>query len=740
MPEKRQTKVGFAGETKSIEVNVPDGEPAIWDADTRLRVVGTAVPRVDGALKATGRATYTADVALPGMLHARFVRAPGPGTVRSIDLDAAKASPGVVHVRAFRNPGQPVLFDGQDVAIVVADTEDRAEDGVRACALTIDRARAVVDVDSAEAAGAAPVIPGSDTNVRRGGRGGRGPSQADVDAAFAKADEAIAQGDFVIERTYRTQVQTHSALEPHGAVVRPDDDGGVTVWCSSQGTNAVRDGIAGVLKLPAAKVRAIVEHVGGGFGGKLAYSPIGSGLCNEVARAAMELKRPVRGMLDRREEHACGGNRPSSVQTVKLGIRKDGRVTGYAARIKGSAGIQEGGAGAANPMIYDVGVAAKEEVALVTNAGPSIAFRAPGHPQGSFALESALDEAADAIGMDPLELRLALDRSPTRRWEWTEGAKRFGWAAKRRRPVRSGSIVRGVGLGAAQWGGAGAAGSTVLVTAHRDGGVEVSSGAQDIGTGTRTVLAVIVAEVLGLDPQDVHVNLGRSEWPPGQGSGGSMTAPSVGPSARAAAEAARAALLGDAAPSKAAWKSACAKLDGDSKVFSGERGRPYETYRGGVAGCQFAEVAVDVDTGVVSVVGVLAMQDCGRVIDKLTAESQVMGAVIGGISYALFEDRILDPATGRLLHGDLEGYRIAGPRDVPDIDVVMVDVANAGNSVGMLGLGEPPSVPTAAAIANAVAHALSAVAPGARVRELPITPARVIAAIEAAERASKGGK
>jgi xanthine dehydrogenase YagR molybdenum-binding subunit len=392
-------------------------------------------------------------------------------------------------------------------------------------------------------------------------------------------------------------------------------------------------------------------------------------------------------------------------------------------------------------MIYALGATAKEEVTVVTQAGPATAFRAPGHPQGSFALEQAVDEMAGAIGMDPLEFRLRIDRNPVRRWQYEEGAKRFGWAGKRKSPRGKGGLLRGVGMGSAVWYNGGGPGSTVLVTVHRDGSVEVSNGAQDIGTGTRTVLAVIVAEVLGLEVADLKVNLGRTEWPFGPGSGGSTTAPSLGPCARAAAEAARKAILGDTKPSKAAWKAACAKMEGESQTFQGGRGQPYERYQNQVAGCQFAEVEVDADTGVVRVLNVLAMQDCGRVIDKLTAESQVIGAVIGGISWALFEDRVLDPRTGRLLHGDLEGYRIAGPRDVPEIEAVMTDVANAGNSVGMMGLGEPPAIPTAAAIANAIAHALSGIGDGsARVREAPMTPARVLAAIEAAERAAKGGK
>jgi xanthine dehydrogenase YagR molybdenum-binding subunit len=382
-------------------------------------------------------------------------------------------------------------------------------------------------------------------------------------------------------------------------------------------------------------------------------------------------------------------------------------------------------------MIYDLGRTAKEEVTVVTHAGPAAAFRAPGHPQGSFGVESAVDEAAHAVGMDPLAFRMRIDRNPIRQHQYRAGAERFGWAKARavKPGAGAGTLLRGVGVGSAVWYQGGGPGHQVDVTVHRDGRVEVSNGAQDIGTGTRTVLAVIVAEVLGLDPAAVTVNLGRTEWPSGPGSGGSQTAPTLGPCARDAAEKAREAVLGKKRPGDAkAWKAACARMEGEKAVFAGTRGRQYGTFQQQVAGVQFAEVEVDVETGVVRVVRFLAVQDCGRVIDRLTAESQVIGGVINGISYALFEERILDRATGRMLHPDLEGYRLAGPRDIPDVDVLWTDVANAGNSVGMMGLGEPTKVPTAAAVANAVFHAT-----GARVRDLPMTPARVLAAL-AAER------
>jgi xanthine dehydrogenase YagR molybdenum-binding subunit len=729
---KRKTRAGFAGNEKEIEVDVPDDEPAIWGADAKLRTVGTAVPRVDGLVKAAGRAEYTADVNLPGMLHGRMLRAAAPGgKVVSLDVSAVEKAPGVKYVRVVAPPGAPLTHDGRDLAFVVADTPENVEAALLLAKVGIEPGPVVTTEEDAMADGAPSVVPDRADNVRgvRRGSGGKG----DPAVAFKEAEEAMKDADAVIERTYRTQVQVHTPLEPHGVVVKPAEDGSLVVWASTQGTFGVAGGIAGALGLPRGKVEAIAEHVGGGFGCKFGPSAPGSGFGVEAARAAVALGVPVRAMLSRREEHLVGGNRPSSIQDVKLGVKKDGTIVGYTVRFRGTAGFLEQGAGASNPMhFYALGKKAKEDLTVLTHAGPAAAFRAPGHPQGSFGQESALDEAAAAIGMDPLELRLRLDVSPVRQAQYRMGAERFGWREKRRvRPgAGPGPVKRGVGMGSAVWHLAGGPGHSVDVTVHRDGTVEVSNGAQDIGTGTRTVLAVIVAEVLGLEPASIQVNLGRTRWPSGPGSGGSTTAPSLGPCARAAAEKAREAILGSASPgSAAAWKAACARMDGEKATWSGARPRNYEAFQGGVAGVQFVEVEVDCETGVVRVVRVLAIQDCGRVIDRLTAESQVLGGVIQGISYALFEDRVLDRKTGRLLHGDLEGYRIAGSKDVPDIEVEMFEVANAGNSVGMAGLGEPPTVPTAGAIANAVAHAT-----GARVRELPISPARVLAALAAKEK------
>ncbi len=516
---KRKTQAGFPGGTKEIEVDVPDDEPAIWGADAKLRVVGTAVPRVDGIVKATGRAAYTADVNLPGMLHGRMLRAAAPGgKLTGLDLAAVEKAPGVKYARAVARPGVSITHDGRDLAFVVADTPEHLEEALLLAKVEIEPGGVVATIEDAEASGAPPVHPDHPGNVRGNRRGGG--QKGDPAKAFDAAAEAMKGADVVLERTYRTQVQVHTPLETHGVVVEPHEDGTITVYASTQGTFSVLGAMAGALDLPQGQVEVVSEVVGGGFGCKVGPSAPGSGFGVEAARAAVALKAPVRAMLTRREEHLVGGNRPSSIQRARMGVKKGGTVVAYTVESRGTSGLSEGGAGAANPMIYDLGKQAKEDLTVLTHAGPGAAFRAPGHPQGSFALESAMDEAADAIGMDPLEFRLGIDRNPTRQAQYRAGAERFGWKAKRAVAPGAGKgpVKRGVGMGSAIWYQGGGPGYSVEVTVHRDGSVEVSSGAQDIGTGTRTVLAVIVAEVLGLDPADVKVNLGRTRWPAGPGS------------------------------------------------------------------------------------------------------------------------------------------------------------------------------------------------------------------------------
>jgi xanthine dehydrogenase YagR molybdenum-binding subunit len=736
--------LGFEGHRVETTLALPKDEPRPWDLDSKLEVVGKSHPRVDALLKATGKARYTHDVRLPGMLWGVILRSPhGAAKLTSIDLEPAKKLPGVKAAIALKKAGSNLFFHGDEVAALCAETVEQARDALAAIAVAYEAKPAAWDATAARADDAPRVFPNR-ANVMPHGRSQK---RGDPDGALEKAEKRV-------KAIYRTAVQTHSALEPHGVVAHWEDETKLTVYASTQGTFSVRDGLEQEFKIDKGDIHVIAEHVGGGFGAK--FGPGVEGVA--AARLAKQAGAPVHMMCDRKGEHQASGNRPDSVQELEGGIDKEGKIVALKAKSYGTGGVAAMAAGCRNIAVYEIPNIEKHEESVMTNAGGARAFRAPGHPQGFFALEQMVDELADAIGMDPLEVRLKNDPSPIRQEEWKLGAEAIRWKEKRNKtPGQGGYVLRGVGCAAATWSGHGGPAASVMVKVDEDGLVEVRSGAQDIGTGTRTVLATIVAEELGLEgPHQVRTFVGDTRDPFGPGSGGSRTAPSVGPAARAAAIKVRDKLW-------AALKAAVMKVD-DSPVGqmkggkvrldlnSGEKWIPFaeavkltgkkgfqalgeraNNYKGfheqGVAGCQFAEVEVDTETGKVKVLKVVAVQDCGIAIDKLTTESQVIGAVIQGVGYALFEERILDQKTGRFLNADFLNYKIPTPEDCPEIVPIILPVAAGINNASMLGIGEPPTIPTAAAIANAFANAT-----GSRIREIPMTPARVLAALEATKK------
>jgi xanthine dehydrogenase YagR molybdenum-binding subunit len=431
---------------------------------------------------------------------------------------------------------------------------------------------------------------------------------------------------------------------------------------------------------------------------------------------------------------------------MRAGVRKDGKIVGYQAEIHGTGGVSQGGTGATNPAIYDVGEKWKVEKTVFTNGGPSMAMRSPAWPQGIFAMEGFLDEMAHALDMDPLAFRKKNIDDEVYVTQWDLGAEKIGWQGRNKVPGSGrGVIKRGMGMASSTWRQMGGPKCEVDVAINHDGSVETWNGAQDIGTGNRTLLAVIVAEELGLKVPDVTVHLGDTRWPIGPGSGGSKTSPSLGPAARTAAYQCKLKLAALAAPKLGAkpedvriadglvaargksmtFKEAAALIAKKDPIkFRGVRGANYDSYAKQVHGCNFAEVEVDTETGHVRVLRIVTIQDAGRVIDKLLFESQLIGGAIQGLSYALHENRILDRNYGPQMNADLMMYKVAGPMEMPEITAVAFDVANAGNNCGMMGLGEPPNIPTAAAIGNAVFNAI-----GVRIRSLPITPDKVLAAL-----------
>jgi len=759
-------KAGFPSAPTSMEVHAAVGDIKPWDAESwaQFEQMGKPRPRAEGPLKVTGRAKYTYDVKLPGMLYGRMIGAAvAAGEIVSIDTSKAEALPGVKAV--WTADSRIVRFAGQDVAAVAAVSPEVAMDAARLVKVTYKERpfahelRAAMEPDAApvydlDKSPAGPDVPRKGNVVGpRGGR--RSEGRGDTETGFAEAD-------VVHEGTYYCPVHTHSPLETHGVVASWEGDQ-LTVYASTQGIFAVREGLAEALGIDRKNVRVLCEHMGGGFGSKLGPSATGSAFAMVACRLAKKAGAPVKLMLDRKQQHLCTGNAPSALITVKVGAKKDGTITAVDYRSYGSAGIA-GGAGTAGPVNALHGKNPNlrvEEYDVYTNAGPAAPLRAPGHSQGAFGIESAVDELADKLGLDPLEVRKKNEASPVRAAQYDLGAKAIGWSRRNKKagdmssggfPPAKGAKKRGLGMANGNWYVFAAADVSAQVKIHRDGSVEVIAGYQDIGTGSRTAMAVVAAEELGIETSAVTMRIGDTQFPEGPGSGGSITINSVAPVVRLAASEARTKLFALAAPllgvtpeeldaargkvfvakdkaRSVTFKEAAAKMSGETIDCTAKRKKQYETFRGDLTGTQFAEVEVDTETGEVRVLKMVSVNDCGFPVNPLTTQSQVIGAMIQGASWALLEDRTLDRNVGTMVNPNLEWYKIFTPADMFEAESILTPVANLGNNTSTAGIGEPPIVPTLAVIGNAVYNAI-----GVRIRELPITPDRVLGALAEARR------
>ena len=698
-----------------------------WPAKPVL--LSTPVKRLDGPDKVTGRARYTYDVNRPGMIYGRIVRSPYPhARVTSIDLAAAQRAPGVKAVLAWKEQGAEAFYQGDPVAAVAADTEERARDAARMIRVRYEPLPHVATEAQAMAAGA-PQWSSTQANTRAGARQETG----ELDAGFRQAAH-------VVEATYSTHVITHVCLETHGAVCEWDGDK-LTAWVSTQGVHQCAQGYAQALGVAESNVRVITQYMGGGFGSKFAPDAQGV-ICAKLAKLA---NAPVKLMLDRKEEHLDTGNRPSAFARIRAGVGGDGKLTAFDAQSWGTGGAGQG-ANFPLPYLYQFPNRRRVHTDVYINAGTQRAMRAPGHPQGCFLTEILMDELADRVRMDPVEFRInnAPPIAPNAMWieYFRRGARQFGW--DKRHPTGDsapGPIKTGMGVSAHLWGGGGR-GSQAHVDIHSDGSVVVKCGTQDIGTGTRTIVAMVAAETLGLPVSAVTPEIGDTMYPLSGGSGGSTTAASVSPAIRVTVAKALDALFAKVAPALGttpdnliaeggrlhvkgdaskglAWKDACKHLGTEPVSVDGAWQQGLSS--SGTSGVQFAEVTVDIETGIVRIKRILAMQDCGLVVDTLTAESQVYGGIIAAINFALYEDRILDRVTGQMVNPNMEWYLLAGMSDVPQIDIVLNNMPERG----VIGIGEPPTVSTASAIANAVRNAT-----GATIRSLPLHPHKVLLAIE----------
>jgi len=728
-----------------------------------LQTVGRPATRVDGLARARGEARYTQDIRLPGMLHAAVLRSPhARARVKHIDLAPARGVPGV---REVIGPDDlEVLtdepnYEGQAIAAIAADTNSQTRAALDAISIEWELLEPLLDVDQALR---------QESYVDDPKRYERG----DIERGFAEADA-------IVEAEYRTQSVLHNALETHQSLCEWEGDT-LVVYTSTQFLWGVRDEVAGAFDLPKDKVRVICRFMGGGFGAK--------GSAGDYTLIAAELARrtgrPVHCRLDRREENVNSGNRNPTIQKLRLGARADGTLTAIDAEYQcllGWDGWLPPTAGPAQ-MLYACDHVRTLEYAVRLNAPPMDAFRAPGFVEGTFGLECALDELAAKLDLDPLELRRRnhadhdpMDERPFSGKELMECYRRAEPHWERRHEVRARSEAptwrrrsegeaalpahptsaspwkHGVGIATQLWYGGGGPPSYAWVRLSGDGTATVLTAMQDIGTGTRTAMAQIAAEELGLPIERVTVELGdTAHGPYATVSGGSSTTPSVGPAVRAAA--------GDVA--RQVREIAAQRFDleervlslADGKVTSADGGSwPIEEITGLLEdgqilgngargpnpagmrvmtyGIQVAEVAVDIETGEIVVERIYAVHDVGRVINPLGAESQIEGGIIQAIGHSLSEQRLLDPQSGKVLTRTLDAYRLPTIADVPEIVSELIDVPDAHlTNLGSKGLGEPPIVPTAAAIANAIRDAT-----GADVRSLPITREEMLRALREAE-------
>jgi CO/xanthine dehydrogenase Mo-binding subunit len=717
-----------------------------WPAGER-EVVGRPATRVDGPGRARGEALFTGDIRLPGLLQSAVLRSPfARAAVKRIDLTAARAAPGV---RGVIGPGDcHVLtaaceYQGAAVAAVCAETQRQAR-----------AALALIEVDWEEQE---PLLD-PDTAVERGSvLDRRALERGDLERGLAEAD-------VVVRATYRTQVVLHNSLETHQSICRWIGDT-LEVHISTQYIWGVRSALADGLGLDPDRVRVVCEYMGGGFGSKTNpddHAFIGA----ELARLT---GRPVRCALSRDEENLAAGNRNATIQRLVVGARSDGTLTALGGDFVNAVGWSGWNTMVEGPMqsLY-----ACPNVRTVTNGArlnlpPMKAFRAPGYVEGTFGLECLLDELAAELALDPLELRrrnhaeTTADGRDYSSKNLLECYRRAEPHWRRRAGVRARStetVKRGVGLASQIWWGGGGPPSYAWIRVGSNGHAAVVTASQDVGTGVRTALSQIAAEELGLPLAHVTYALGDSERGPyATLSAGSSTLPSMGPAVRAAAADARRQILELAAQRYDLDAGALELADSSIVLPAGER-KPLTEIVGLLGngqilgtgargpnpagltvltfGVQVAEVAVDVETGEVTVERIAAIHDVGRVINPLGASSQIEGGIIQGIGHTLSEQRLTDPTTGAVLTRTLDAYRLPTIADVPEIVGELVDVPDAQlTNLGSKGLGEPPIIPVAAAIANAIRDAT-----GADVRSLPITREAMLAALAEARPRERAGR
>ena len=747
-----------------------DGSDDHFHEET-YKVIGRPIDRVDGRLKVTGAARYAAEFALPHLCHAAIVQSTVPSArIAQIDTREAERSPGVLFVMTHANaPSLPqkgraafnppagrtlsllqddvVHYNGEPIALVVADTFERATAAASKVRVGYTPQAAMLDFDEAKRNAHVPTTKGPvPPSVNWG----------DIDAGLAAAEAKI-------DAVYTTPMEHHNPMEPHATIASWDGDQ-LLLYDATQYVSGVRATVAKTLGIPLDKVRVIDPFVGGGFGCK------GSTWSHVVlaAMASQKLKRPVKLVLARPQMFGPVGGRPQTEQHVVLGAKRDGTLTAVRHDVVSHTAQMEDftePSSAPTRMLYACPNGATSHKLASLSVGVPTFQRAPGLATGTFALEVALDELAYELGIDPLELRLRnyADNEPYSgksfsskclRDCYRDAADRFGWSKRNPKPgsMRDGRYLIGWGLATATY-PAHAQPASANATLLPDGSALVQSGTQDLGTGSYTIMTQIAAETLGLPIDKVRFELGDTSLPPAPVSGGSMTCASVGPAVLSACNALRekvvmmairdersplkglspaqvtiegGALIATIDPNRREEVSALLGRHGSAPIVASGDASPgpeQERYAAHSYGAVFAEVRIDADLGEIRIPRIVATYDVGRRMNAKTAMSQLRGGIVWGVGLAMTEQSVLDPRNGRIVNGNLAEYHVPVNADIGRLDVAFIDEPdNRFTALGARGIGEIGITGVAGALANAVYHAT-----GRRIRDLPITLDKVIA-------------
>jgi xanthine dehydrogenase YagR molybdenum-binding subunit len=739
-----------------------------------MNLIGQPFDRTDGLLKVTGEARYAAEFPEARLAHAVLVTSTiASGTIASIDASRAQALPGVLLVMTYQNAprlpngGQPALappagrrlsllqdnqvhYSNEPVAVVVADTLEHATDAARQLRIAYQSSSAITDFAQALPNAHAPVRPqGRQTDTQRG-----------------SFEDGMRQGAVHVAATYTTPIEHHNPMEPHATMARWDGPQ-LTVYDSTQGVSSAAQAIARTLGIAPGDVRVICPFVGGGFGCKgSSWSHVS--LC---AMAAKQTGHPVRLALERPQMFGPVGARPHTEQHLVLAARRDGTLTAMRHDSFSNTSMIEDWTETCcmvTRMLYAVPNQVTTHRLVPLNLGTPTFMRAPGETTGSFALESAMDELAVALNMDPLALRIKnyADADPQENKPWSgkslrecyqAGAEKFGWSRRIHAPrsMRNGGTLIGMGMATATY-PANRSEASAIARILPDGTAMVASGTQDLGTGTYTVMTQVAADALGFAPENIHFALGDSSLPRAPVSGGSQSAASVSPAVHDAAGDARRQLIALALADQASpvyglpldditvdngWvmsRSQPARRDPAAAIIARSGGKPIEAsatvkpgdekqkYSLHSFGAVFVEVHVDAELGTIRVPRVVAVYDVGRVLNQKTARSQMMGGIVWGVGAALQEESTLDTRYGRFTNASLADYHVPVNADIGSLDISFLDRPDPYiNSLGVRGIGEIGITGVPAALANAVYHAT-----GVRVRDLPITLDKVMGTLQ----------